>query len=55
MAYVLAGQQVGNHSMTEVLDTIPVPQKGWTDLAEIRALGKRWLRRQDESSSGASR
>jgi len=55
VAYVLAGQQLGNHSMADVLDTIPVPQKGWTDLAEIRALGKRWLRRQDESSSGASR
>ncbi|MGI9002372.1 MAG: hypothetical protein ACR2GH_11990 [Pseudonocardia sp.] len=41
--------------MAEVLATIPVSQKGWTDLAEIRALGTRWLRRQDESSSRASR
>ncbi len=55
MAYVLAGQHLGNHSMAEVLATIPVSQKGWTDLAEIRALGTRWLRRQDESSSRASR
>jgi len=44
VAYVLAGQQVGNHGMTEVLDTIPVLPKGWSDLAEIRVLGQRWLR-----------
>lgn len=44
VAYVLAGQQVGNHGMTEVTDTIPVLPKGWTDLAEIRVLGQRWLR-----------
>ncbi len=55
VAYVLAGHQLGNHSMAEVLDTIPVPKKGWTALAEIRALGTRWLRRQDESSGGAPR
>ncbi len=55
VAYVLPDHQLGNHSMAEVLDTIPVPQKGWTDLAEIRALGTRWLRRHDGSNSGASR
>lgn len=26
------------------LDTIPVTPTGWTDLAEIRLLGQRWLR-----------
>jgi hypothetical protein len=44
VAYVLSGQQVGNHRMTEVVDTISVLPKGWTDLAEIRLLGQRWLR-----------
>ena len=44
VAYVLSGQQLGNHGMVEVLDTIPVLPKGWADLAEIRVLGQRWLR-----------
>ncbi|HET9254017.1 MAG TPA: hypothetical protein VFO16_02300 [Pseudonocardiaceae bacterium] len=43
MAYVLSGQRVGDHGMNEVLDTIPVPPSGWTDLAEIRQLGHRWV------------
>ncbi len=46
VAHVLSGQQVGNHGMAEVLDTIPVPPSGWTDFAEIRLLGQRWLRQQ---------
>jgi len=44
VAYVLGGQQLGNHGIVEVLDTIPVLPKGWADLAEIRLLGQRWLR-----------
>ncbi|MGH3824149.1 MAG: hypothetical protein ACRDRA_15165 [Pseudonocardiaceae bacterium] len=44
MAYVLSGQQVGDHEMSEVLDTIPVLPVGWTDLAEVRQLGERWMR-----------
>ena len=44
VAYVLDGKQVGDHGMSEVLDTIPVLPSGWTDLAEIRLLGRRWLR-----------
>jgi hypothetical protein len=44
LAYVLNGQRVGDHGMTEVLGTIPVLPAGWTDLAEIRALGQRWIR-----------
>lgn len=44
VAYVLEGKQVGEHRMTEVLDTIPVSPAGWTDLAEIRLLAQRWLR-----------
>jgi hypothetical protein len=45
VAYVLSGQRVGDHSMADVLGTIPVPPTGWTDLAEIRALGQRWVRK----------
>ncbi len=44
VAYVLEGQRVGDHGMTDVVDTIPVLPAGWTDLGEIRALGQRWVR-----------
>ncbi|MGH3839131.1 MAG: hypothetical protein ACRDSF_26050 [Pseudonocardiaceae bacterium] len=44
VAYVLAGKQVGDYGMSEVLDTIPVSPSGWTDLTEMRLLGQRWLR-----------
>ena len=44
VAYLLAGKRIGDYGMTEVLDTIPVSPTGWTDLAEIRLLGQRWLR-----------
>ena len=43
VAYVLIGKRIGDHGMTEVLDTIAVLPAGWTDLAEIRSLGERWL------------
>ncbi len=46
VAYVLGGKRIGDHGMTEVVDTIPVSPTGWTDLAEIRLLGQRWLRQQ---------
>lgn len=44
VAYVLSGQRVGDHGMADVLGTIPVLPAGWTDLAEVRALGRRWVR-----------
>ncbi|MDQ3599998.1 MAG: hypothetical protein M3408_01820 [Actinomycetota bacterium] len=44
VAHVLAGDQIGNLGMVDVLDTIPVSPSGWSDLAEIRTLGQRWLR-----------
>ncbi|MGH3773444.1 MAG: hypothetical protein ACRDRW_18975 [Pseudonocardiaceae bacterium] len=34
----------GDDTTAGVLDTIPVAPTGWTDLAEIRLLGQRWLR-----------
>jgi len=44
VAYVLSGKKLGDHGMAEVLGTIPVSPAGWTDLAEVRALGRRWVR-----------
>jgi hypothetical protein len=44
LAYVLSGQRLGDHRMAEVLDTIPALPVGWTDLAELRTLGQRWMR-----------
>jgi hypothetical protein len=44
VAYVLSGKKLGDHGMIDVLDTIPVAPTGWTDLAEVRLLGQRWLR-----------
>jgi hypothetical protein len=44
VAYVLSGRRLGDHGMGEVVGTIPVSPGGWTDLAEIRGLGRRWGR-----------
>jgi hypothetical protein len=44
VAYVLDGQRIGDHGIADVLGTIPVAPAGWTDLAEIRSLGQRWVR-----------
>ena len=46
VAYVLEGQRIGEHGVVGVLDTIPVAPTGWTDLAEVRLVGLRWLRQQ---------
>ncbi|MGH3889136.1 MAG: hypothetical protein ACRDSZ_21695 [Pseudonocardiaceae bacterium] len=46
IAYVLSGRRVGDHGMSEVLDTISVSPSGWTDLAEVRLTGQRWPRQQ---------
>ncbi|MGH3885176.1 MAG: hypothetical protein ACRDSZ_01175 [Pseudonocardiaceae bacterium] len=46
VAYVLSGKRLGDHSMTDVMATIPVLPTGWTDLAQIRDLGMRWVRAQ---------
>lgn len=45
-ASVLNGQRTGDHTTADVLATIPVVPTGWTDLAEIRLRGLRWLRQQ---------
>ncbi len=48
VAYALRGDQMDNHGTACVVDTIPVPSVGWTDLAQIRQLGQRWARQQRE-------
>lgn len=48
VAYVFPGQQMDTYPdealKAAVLATIPVSRQGWTDLAEIRRVGRRWLR-----------
>lgn len=47
-AYVFVGQQMQTYPdeppVVPVLTTIAVSSSGWTDLAEIRVVGERWLR-----------
>jgi hypothetical protein len=43
VAYVLNGRR-DDHGMHDLLDTIPVLPAGWTDQAEVRQLGERWMR-----------
>lgn len=48
LAYVLPGKQMESYPdeplRVEVLATIAVSPTGWTDLAEVRRVGQRWLR-----------
>ncbi|MGH3913000.1 MAG: hypothetical protein ACRDTC_06270 [Pseudonocardiaceae bacterium] len=46
VAHVLEGQRIGDHTVAGIVDTIPVATTGWTDLADVRRLGQRWLRQQ---------
>ena len=43
-AYILRGNQVGEWTTDEVLATISVPSKGWSDAAEIKRIGENWVR-----------
>ncbi|MGH3815482.1 MAG: hypothetical protein ACRDUV_24030 [Pseudonocardiaceae bacterium] len=51
VAHVLVGQQLDNHGTAGVLATIPVSPSGWTDLAQVRLVGQRWLHRQRTQQS----
>lgn len=42
VAYVLDARQIGDHGRAGVVGTIPVSPTGWTDLAEVRQVGRRW-------------
>lgn len=55
VAHVLTGRQMDNHGAAGVLDAIPVPASGWTDLAEIRQTGQRWLHQQRNQSTVGNR
>jgi len=50
VAFVFRGQQLDHHGTAGVLDTIPVPPSGWTDLGEIRQVGQRWWQRRRPSA-----
>lgn len=50
LAYVLSGKRVGDHGLADVLGTIAVLPAGWTDLAEIRSLGRRWVRHRGQGT-----
>ncbi len=41
-------------SVVGVLDTVPVSPSGWSDLAEIRALGQRWLRQRTRRTGNSA-
>lgn len=51
VAHVLCSQAMDDHGIAGVLDTIPVSPSGWTDLAEVRLIGRRWLRQQRSQQS----
>ncbi|MGH3907398.1 MAG: hypothetical protein ACRDTE_24965 [Pseudonocardiaceae bacterium] len=52
VAYVFSGKQMETYPdepldeplRVEILATIAVSPQGWTDLAEVRRVGRRWLR-----------
>ncbi len=49
VAVILGGDQMHQRGMVGVLDRIPVPPSGWTDLTEIHQLGQRWLQQRARS------
>jgi hypothetical protein len=48
VAYIFEGKQLEAYSdkpsMTEVLATIPVSSKGWTDIADVKLAGENWVK-----------
>lgn len=48
VAYVFAGKQLQVYpdgpSTGDVLDTITVPSKSWTDMAHVRRTGEKWVK-----------
>ncbi len=48
VAYIFAGDELNTYLdealRVTVLDTIPVPSTGWTDVAEVRMVGENWIR-----------
>ncbi|MCA1602159.1 MAG: hypothetical protein LC776_11125 [Acidobacteria bacterium] len=48
VAYIFPGKQIDIYPdgalRVEVLATIPVSSKGWTDLADVRLAGENWIK-----------
>ncbi len=48
VAYIFEGKQLETYPdqppRAAVLDTIPVPPKGWTDLAHVSLTGEKWVK-----------
>ena len=48
VAYIFEGKQLEAHPgeppMAEVLATIPVSSKGWTDMADVKLAGENWVK-----------
>lgn len=48
VAYIFEGKQLDTYPdeplSVEVLATIPLSSRGWTDLVQVRLLGERWVK-----------
>jgi hypothetical protein len=44
VAYIFKGKQMNAYPGKTALGTVPVSPTGWTDVADIRAAGERWLK-----------
>ncbi|MCA1676886.1 MAG: hypothetical protein LC799_33500, partial [Actinobacteria bacterium] len=44
VAYVFKGKQMDAYPHRAALGIVPVSPTGWTDVADIRAAGERWLK-----------
>ncbi len=48
VAYIFDGKQLDTYPdqplRVEILDTIPVLPKGWTDLAHVKRTGENWVK-----------
>ena len=48
VAYVFAGEELKTYPdealRITVLDTIPVPSTGWTDIAQVRLVADSWIK-----------
>ncbi len=48
VAYIFAGEQLSTYPdealRVTILDTIPVPSTGWTDIAQVRLVGENWIK-----------
>ena len=51
LAFVFLGREDGDSDHTAgAVDAVPVPESGWTDIAEVRRAAKRWQRQHGKLS-----